>query len=314
MGDQVRSGKAFEYALATAIHERTGECGDSVLVRNETLATAREYFEGFDQRRREEYERAARAATEHVCTVEPCLENSLGGEQLRISLQKDRSGAAGDVRDVITVRNERGWEIGFSTKNNHQAMKHSRLSPNIDFGRQWLGARCSGEYMAAISEAFGKIQSHAQSCNIRLWHDLDRKEEMAYVPVLEAFIGEMRRLAGNDPRIPGCLVEYLVGRHDFYKVIKDRRTVIIQGYNLHGTLNARSNDMRPRDRTNRLRLPTEMIRMEREGRNRAVATFDGGWQISFRIHNASSRIEPSLKFDIQLVGNPRSLYVHHVPW
>lgn len=31
---------------------------------------------------------------------------------------------------------------------------------------------------------------------------------------------------------------------------------------------------------------------------------DKGWAISFRIHNASSRIEPSLKFDIQLVGIP----------
>ena len=314
MGDQVKSGKAFEYALAAAIHERARECGNSVLVPNETLATARKYFEGFDQRRRGEYGRAARAATEHICTVEPCLENSFGGEQLRISLQKDRSGAVGDVRDVITVRNEHGWEIGFSTKNNHQAMKHSRLSPHIDFGLQWFGVGCGGGYMETVSEAFNKLQRHAQNRNIKLWRDLDRKEEMAYIPVLEAFIGEMRRLAGSDPQIPGRLVEYLVGRYDFYKVIKCRRTVIIQGYNLHGTLNARSNDTQPRDKTNRLGLPTEMIRVEREGSNRAVATFDGGWQISFRIHNASRRIEKSLKFDIQLVGNPHSLYVQRISW
>lgn len=34
---------------------------------------------------------------------------------------------------------------------------------------------------------------------------------------------------------------------------------------------------------------------------------DNSWQISFRIHNASSRIEPSLKFDIQLIGIPQSV-------
>jgi len=37
-----------------------------------------------------------------------------------------------------------------------------------------------------------------------------------------------------------------------------------------------------------------------------------GWQISFRIHNASSRIEASLKFDINLVSTPRSLFVNQL--
>ena len=40
-----------------------------------------------------------------------------------------------------------------------------------------------------------------------------------------------------------------------------------------------------------------------------LVTLDEGWQISFRIHNASSRIEPSLKFDINLVSAPHSLHV-----
>lgn len=34
---------------------------------------------------------------------------------------------------------------------------------------------------------------------------------------------------------------------------------------------------------------------------------DNGWQISFRIHNALSRLEPSLKFDIQLIDIPQSV-------
>ena len=36
--------------------------------------------------------------------------------------------------------------------------------------------------------------------------------------------------------------------------------------------------------------------------------------MSFRIHNASSKVEPSLKFDINLIGQPQALYSHHINW
>ena len=41
---------------------------------------------------------------------------------------------------------------------------------------------------------------------------------------------------------------------------------------------------------------------------------DEGWQISMRIHNASSRVEPSLKFDVQLISFPSSVYAQVEPW
>lgn len=34
---------------------------------------------------------------------------------------------------------------------------------------------------------------------------------------------------------------------------------------------------------------------------------DNGWQFSFRIHNASTKVETSLKFDIQIIGMPASI-------
>jgi len=37
------------------------------------------------------------------------------------------------------------------------------------------------------------------------------------------------------------------------------------------------------------------------------AVFHKGWQLSFRIHNASTLVEPSLKFDINIVGLPGSV-------
>ena len=43
-----------------------------------------------------------------------------------------------------------------------------------------------------------------------------------------------------------------------------------------------------------------------------TVSLNEGWQISFRIHNASSRVEPSLKFDINLVSAPHSLFTNHL--
>lgn len=39
---------------------------------------------------------------------------------------------------------------------------------------------------------------------------------------------------------------------------------------------------------------------------------DGGWSISFRIHNAEKKVVPSLKFDINLTGNPPVLFTQHL--
>lgn len=33
-----------------------------------------------------------------------------------------------------------------------------------------------------------------------------------------------------------------------------------------------------------------------------------------RIHNASSKVEPSLKFDVQLISFPSSVYAQVEPW
>ena len=45
-----------------------------------------------------------------------------------------------------------------------------------------------------------------------------------------------------------------------------------------------------------------------------MAVFDKGWQLSFRIHSASSRVESSLKFDVQIVGLPFTLTRHETDY
>lgn len=106
------------------------------------------------------------------------------------------------------------------------------------------------------------------------------------------------------------MIEYLIGRQDFYKVIKGKNKVEIQAYNLHGTLNLPFENIKPKAKIQKLKLPNRLIEVvyQENSKTTLLVTLNEGWQISFRIHNASSRIEPSLKFDINLVSSPHSLF------
>lgn len=41
---------------------------------------------------------------------------------------------------------------------------------------------------------------------------------------------------------------------------------------------------------------------------------DGGWKFSFRIHNALTKVESSLKFDIQIIGMPKIIISIDCRW
>jgi hypothetical protein len=64
----------------------------------------------------------------------------------------------------------------------------------------------------------------------------------------------------------------------------------------------------------RLKLPSRLIEVvyQENSKTTLLVTLNEGWQISFRIHNASSRIEPSLKFDINLVSAPHTLFTNQL--
>ena len=50
-------------------------------------------------------------------------------------------------------------------------------------------------------------------------------------------------------------------------------------------------------------------------RNNTVELYmDGGWQFTFRIHNAATKVEPSLKFDVQIVGMPTAIITIDCHW
>ncbi|MDA3891279.1 MAG: HaeIII family restriction endonuclease [Salinivirgaceae bacterium] len=245
------------------------------------------------------------------------LSNSISPEDiLQLEIVSDSEGQSGDVRDVLAIRLlQQKWEIGISAKNNHRAVKHCRLSQKIDFGEKWIGIPCSRDYFDEIEPIFDFLTNLKQKDKNTKWTSIPNMHDKIYVPLLNAFRKELLRLDKEHPlQIPQKLVEYLIGNKDFYKVMKGRNTVQVQAYNLHGTLNQPFKDINPKAKIQKLKLPTRLIEVVYEGDSKTtlIVSLNEGWQISFRIHSASSRVEPSLKFDINLISAPYTLFNNHI--
>ena len=86
--------------------------------------------------------------------------------------------------------------------------------------------------------------------------------------------------------------------------------------NINGSLNQPNGKKQALINVPVMKLPTKFYEIDfKEGqKNTIVVVCDQGWNISMRIHNASSRIEPSLKFDVQLMAMPSSILTQIEPW
>ena len=321
-GMQTANGKAFEYACLLALYDMLRTTEDVTIEDSPQMRTAKGLYEAMTGDNQIELLRAANAAARVIIRLEPQLQYPQNNIPLYLSIQKDVQGIAGDVRDVLCIRRQNQWQIGLSCKHNHHAVKHSRLSDTIDFGNEWFGIPCSRQYFAAVVPLFTELRNLRDEAIANgtkaLWSDINDKAEHYYVPVLQAFLDELARLAAANPGIPGALVNYLVGRYDFYKVITDDRhkTTRVEAINIAGTLNRPSGKIHSIVDIPCLHLPTRFYHMgfKPNSDNTIEVVCDEGWTISMRIHSASSNIEPSLKFDVNLISLPGSIHAQVEPW
>ncbi len=316
-GKQVKNGKAFEYALAMVYTEKLCSAGCNVyLEENSSLMTAKSYFEQFDEKEQGRFCEAAIQTFDTLVRLEPGLTaQKAPSDSLTIYLNDDSEGEDGDVRDVVFRRQSSSWEIGFSAKNNNDAVKHSRLSAVLDFGKSWLDIPCSQTYWSEIEPIFRYLEDAKRQ---RLtWEALGTdKAERVYSPLLKAFRKELLRINATHQQVPQKLIKYLIGTSPFYKIIKDdiHNLVVVKAFNIQGQLNRTVNGVKPQYRTPQINLPTRIVEFEMKSGsdNTLNMILDGGWEISFRIHNASTMVEKSLKFDIRLLGNPPILFTQHL--
>lgn len=310
---QMTTGKSFEYALLVQFEEKLKDKTNLEVIKNSAFEIAKGCFENVTKTEQNEYLLSASFAVNFLMDIEPRLSNDIGkNDILQLEILSDNYGKSGDVRDVLAIRLLQKWEIGVSAKNNHHAVKHSRLSANIDFGEKWLGVKTSKEYFDTVTPIFNDLEKiRRESGAKKKWSELGDYHSSIYVPILKAFIKELKNLYKKDSaKVASNLVAYLVGNKDFYKVIKGKNCVEIQAYNINGTLNLPFKEILPKYKTPKVPLPTEIVDIDfkLESNTTAIVTMNNDWTLSFRIHNASSRVESSLKFDINLLKSPKKLF------
>lgn len=316
VGKQVVNGKAFEYALLTKYVEYISSLDLNVkIVENKALETAKNCYDRQSVVNQIRFDNAAVSTIPTIIKLEPGLiSEKKGCDCIYASLSPDSKGELGDVRDIIFSRPSSNWEMGFSAKNNNDAIKHSRLSNQIDFGSSWFGVPCTSEYWRLVTPIFKKLE---ELKNLKIkWADIEDKSTAIYRPILEIFRDELLRISISNCEAPAKLIQYLIGRYPFYKVIKDDKSnlVVVKAFNINDGLNRRVNDVSSRYSTPKLCLPTRIVEFDYKKASDTTLNMilDGGWEISFRIHSASTYVEPSLKFDIQLLGNPPILFTQHL--
>ena len=311
-------GKAYEYAAVLAFVDRVSPIRPVTLIENSSLEIARaRYQNDISQSERDQMLASAIAGVEVIIKMEPRIIED-GTDPLELLIQADNVAKSGDIRDVLVIRRDITWEIGVSVKHNHEALKHSRLSAKLDFGQLWLNLPTSSKYFADIGPIFASLQD--MKAEGIPWRSIDGKQELIYLPVLEAFIAELKALyEAHGSLVTRGLIQYLLGSNgaDYYKMIHyNHRVTRVIPFNLFGSLNQASGSSSPVTKIPPIELPTKIIDISLKENSLTTVnlTMDNGWSISFRIHSASTIVEPSLKFDIQLIGQPANLFFLDVAW
>lgn len=323
MASQTELGKAFEYACVEAFYKKYSEFQEVELEETAQMKTARKFYRNLTYKKKIDLFLAAKAAIKIIEWLEPQLKYPGDNVPLVITLQTDAKGIAGDVRDVLCIRKQNLWQVGLSCKHNHHAVKHSRLSATINFGKDWFGKTCSDRYFSEIVPLFTRLkvmrdESKATGKPI-LWNQIEDKFESYYVPILKAFMEELKRIDKQYPgEIPELLIRYLIGKYDFYKIITDdrHRATRVEAVNINGTLNKSADTYKTLVKVPLLKLPSKFyhIDFKENSKNTIEVVCDEGWAVSMRLHNASSKVEPSLKFDVNLISLPSSIHIQVEPW
>lgn len=317
------NGKAFEYACLIGLQSQIKILSQGIspcIIEDAAFKNTKSCFVQLNAAHGDVLVKAGVILARRLLELEPHLVYPANGflNEIVLSVQSDAAGARGDVRDILavkikTISKEGPWEIGISCKHNHRAVKHQRISPKIDIGQEWFkDFSADQEYHQRIEDVFANV-SKLKEQGVVAWSEITDKDTLIYRPALEAVAGLIRRLfAVNGQFICRNFLHYLIGREDFYKVILDfnRNLLQLEAYNFNGSLNQPVDSFNPQSGAPTVNLPTRFFSVDfQEGSNNTLLiVMDEGWQVSMRVHNASTKIENSLKLDVNLVGVPPALF------
>ena len=351
----VLSGKAFEYATLIEIYREltlNGWNTDSLKIIKDknykNVENAYQIIRGSDEdlddnaqletirleTMTNDYNRAARVAAVYLRNVEPILSSS---ENLYgfLRVMPDNAGTKGDVRDInLEIYSEPEsldsiTSIGISCKNNHEAVKHPRITEDPDFAKVWTNGQfsCSNSFIKNINEIFKKIDTYAKQ--YQRWADVEDKMDTIYYPIIKLFVAEIKRLGiadenstleeqANAKEFTQAFFEYMFGIQDFYKIIKEdhSRSTKVYPYNMHGLLMSSYNGIKNTRAVQTITMPEEIVEVRIKPKSKTtIEIYFDQWIISMRLHNADSKIsKTSLKFDVQIKAQPRKVMGTILPW
>lgn len=350
----VISGKAFEYATLIEIYRTMSENGWSKerisvltdenlrnierayeVIRSQDENTDDEEMESvFIEVSKNNYDHAAKVAAEYLKAVEPVLASK---KQLYgvLRAMPDSAGVHGDVRDIdLTIYADKEHkeiirDIGISCKNNHEAVKHPRITEDPDFVKVWTGGKftCSKNFIDGMNSIFKKIDEYAET--FIKWSEVDEKMDTIYYPIIQLFVKEIKRLGINEnesdenayqqtEQFTKALFEYLFGTQDFYKFVKEdhAKATKVYPYNMHGSLMRPYGEIKNIQAVHTITMPKEIVevRVKPKSKTTLEIYFDQ-WIVSMRLHNADTKIgRTSLKFDVQIKAQPRKIMGMILPW
>ena len=168
-------GRGYEYVWIKILEEHLQKIMPVKILQNSSLDANKNAFETLTEEHKKIYKISAESAVETIFELEPRIFENLS-EELSLKFLKDEFAIKGDVRDIVISR--KNFEIGLSIKHNHDAIKHSRLSPNIDFGAEWFENPCSKNYWQTVNPIFDRLKIlKAQNLN---WSDVEDKNNSVY--------------------------------------------------------------------------------------------------------------------------------------
>lgn len=309
-------GRAYEYAWMIVLKETLSSTRPVKVIYNSSYDANEKAWNNMSQDIKDNYIISAKAAIDTIVELEPLLDED-DGVGLILEFQKDNKGENGDVRDIVIRREDIDWEIGLSIKHNHNAVKHSRLSHVLDFGKEWYVMPCSDGYWEKVNPVFENLIQ----CKERkmLWKNVPNKLDCVYVPVLTAFIHEIRRAYETDPSMVQRMSKYLFGIKDYHKVIgKDKKRVtFVKTFNLYGTLNKPSKKRISVITVPIAKFPKRILSFDFKPKSKTTLEMylDNGWALSFRIHSGDKFVSPTgLKFDVQFISTPVSVMNFECKW
>jgi len=201
----------------------------------------------------------------------------------RISDDEAKKGNVTDI-EVNFISNK----INFSIKHNHSALKHQRpsaLTQQCGFPKKSIEDKSYREYYKSICFNF-VVAARKLISNAKLFDELKLAEESfiddnLYYPTCALVCGKIN-LWGKNPFNTTSFFSFIVGMTNYYKIIVRENSIEILKFN-------------------DVALPTQMTATLKD-KSYVLVKFNNSWEISMRIHTASSRIiGVSQKFDTQPV-------------